>query len=70
MNPINFLDITFWQSFVSNGLATLLGVVIGIPIALGISNYQEKQAEEEHKKKMLGCMLDELLETKTILLSI
>jgi len=33
---MEFFDIIFWKDFVSNTLATLLGVAVGIPVALGI----------------------------------
>jgi len=44
---VNFFDTTFWQSFLSNALATFLGVIIGIPVALWISQYRERKTEKE-----------------------
>jgi len=50
-----FFDITFWQDFVSNGLATLLGALVGIPIALWIdrSISRRQEAEEASKKQAI-----------------
>ena len=48
---MNFFDFSFWQNFVSNALATFLGAIFGIPIALLLSRYQEKIAEKERKSK-------------------
>ena len=54
----------FWSNFLSNGLATLLGVAIGIPIALWISNFQNRKTEKEKKKKILTSLLNELDDCK------
>lgn len=62
-----FLDYVFWQNFASNGLATLLGAIIGIPIALWISRYQEQKIERERKEKILILLLEELRFDYTIL---
>jgi len=65
--PPPFFDFSFWQNFASNGLATLLGVAIGIPIALWINNLLEKQTEVKHKKKILSVLKVELTENDQIL---
>lgn len=52
----------FYIDYASNLLATLLGVIIGIPIALGISQYQEKKTQEEKSKKKLDALYEELVE--------
>ena len=62
---MNFFDISFWQNFVSNALATFLGAIIGIPIALGLSRHQEKTSEKERKTKILGLLREELLANLT-----
>ncbi len=64
---MNFFDCSFWQSFVSDLSATLLGVVIGIPIALWLSRYQERNTEKERKKKILSVLRVELMENLTVL---
>ena len=57
-----FFDIPFWQNFVSNALATIVGaVVLGIPIALWLNRHQEKSSEKEQKKKILRLLQEELL---------
>jgi hypothetical protein len=58
---MNFFDISFWQDFVSNSLATFLGAIIGIPIALGLSRHQEKASENERKQRLLPLLREELL---------
>lgn len=65
--PPFFFDCSFWQSFVSNLIATLLGVGLGIPAALWISRRQEASTEKEHKKKILYLLCDELQFNKEIL---
>ena len=58
---MNFFDFTFWQNFASNALATIIGAMIGIPIALGLNKYQERSSETERKKKILRLLQEELL---------
>lgn len=58
---MDFFDLSFWKDFISNSLATFLGALLGIPIALWISNYQGRQEELERKKKILHLLTQELL---------
>ena len=58
---MEFFNQDFWRDFVSNGGATLLGAIVGIPIALWISNFQGKREENERKKKILNLLFQELL---------
>jgi hypothetical protein len=58
---MDFFTTSFWQSFLSNALATFLGAVIGIPIALLLNKYQEKASEFERKRKILSLLKEELL---------
>ncbi len=49
---MEFFDFAFWQNFVSNSLATLAGVVVGIPVALLIDRLVSKwQAKEEFNRQ-------------------
>lgn len=57
---VNFFDIVFWQSFLSNLGATIIGVAIGIPVALWISRIQERNSENEKKTKILSMLRSEL----------
>jgi uncharacterized membrane-anchored protein YhcB (DUF1043 family) len=41
----------FWQDFLSNSLATLLGVVIGIPVALIIDRFVTKNKDKKEISK-------------------
>lgn len=48
---LDFYTIDFWQNAVSNFIATLLGLLFGIPIALWINDIQHRILEEvEHAK--------------------
>ena len=67
MDRYALLDFAFWQAFVSNAAATLVGVVLGIPIALWISRHQAKTEEKERKKKILTLLYDELLADRDVL---
>lgn len=58
---MNFFDLSFWQGFVSNSLATFLGALVGIPIALWISTHQGRKEEVERKRKILRLLKHELL---------
>lgn len=58
---LNYLwDSRFLIDFTSNWLATLLGVIIGVPVALWVSRYQEKKTEEEKKRKILELLREEI----------
>lgn len=57
---MSFFDFSFWQSFLSNALATFLGVIVGIPVALWIGRYQERKMELEKKEKILKLIHEEL----------
>ncbi len=56
-----FFDLSFWQSFLSNLGATLIGAAIGVFGALWLNNHIEKQTEKERKKKILRLLKHELL---------
>ncbi len=58
---MEFFSVAFWQSFVSNALATFIGAGLGVLGALWLSNHQEKSSEKERKKKILRLLLNELL---------
>jgi len=58
---MGFFNIDFWRDFISNSVATLLGVIIGIPIALWLSNFQNNMEEKERKKKILRLLKEEIL---------
>jgi len=54
---MEFFDCQFWQDFVSNTLATVLGVLVGIPVALWVdrlvAHWQE--AREVSQKQVLAA---------------
>ena len=58
---MEFFSIEFWQSFVSNALATFIGAGLGVLGALWLSRYQDKSSEKERKKKILRLLFNELL---------
>lgn len=69
---MEFFNVQFWQDLTSNALATILGILIGIPVALWIdrllSNWQEakeaskKLAVEAQKRRHLLQMFQGALE--------
>jgi hypothetical protein len=52
---------SFVQNFLANWWATFLGVIIGIPIVLWTTKYQEVIVEKERKGKILRLLNEELL---------
>jgi len=58
---VEFFDISFLKDFASNALATFLGAILGIPIALWINKHQEKSSEKERKQKILSLLFEELI---------
>ncbi len=58
---MEFFNIDFWRDFLSNGAATLLGAIIGIPIALWLSKFQQNKEELKRKNKILRLLKEELL---------
>jgi hypothetical protein len=60
---------TFWDSFLSNLLATSVGLIVGIPIAITLSKYQEREVEKERKAKILKLLRTELFVNLTQLSS-
>jgi hypothetical protein len=57
-----FFDLNFWQGFIGNLLATIIGVVIGIPIAFGINRRAEDIIEREKTEKVIMLLGLELYE--------
>jgi hypothetical protein len=49
------------NDFLSNLLATTIGLIFGIPVALWISTYQERSTEAERKEKILTLLYEELM---------
>lgn len=47
---MEFFDRDFWQGFVSNGMATLLGVALGIPIGLFLDKLSQHARKKERRK--------------------
>jgi len=56
-------DSSLRKDFVSNSLATLLGVAVGIPVGLWVAESQDRRAEAERRNKVLGLLRGELLVT-------
>ena len=50
----------FWAQFWPQLLATVVGLVLGVPIAFGISRHQERKKTEERKKKIIQAIHQEL----------
>jgi hypothetical protein len=48
----SFYDVDFWKNAVSNFIATFLGLVFGIPIALWVNDIQQESTNEIEKHKL------------------
>ncbi len=57
----------FWNDFLSTGISTLLGAIIGIPVALWLSNFQTTIEQRSRKAKILTLLEEELLENIALL---
>ena len=55
-----FAESAFWFDFLSNTLATITGIIVGIPVAIFLSEYQERESELERKYKILRLVEKEL----------
>lgn len=55
-------DLFFWKNLVSNGLATLLGAVIGIPIALVIDRHLAARRKAEERQQAHTLTLERKLQ--------
>jgi hypothetical protein len=62
---VSFFDISFWQGFVGNLFATIIGVALGIPIALWINVQVENNTEEEKKKKIIFVLWQDIYHIET-----
>jgi hypothetical protein len=58
---MEFFNLEFWQSFVSNAFATFIGAGLGVLGALWLSKHLEESSEKERKKKILDLLFNELL---------
>jgi hypothetical protein len=58
---------TFIQDFLANGIATFLGVIVGIPVVLWTAKYQEGAAERERRGKILRLLREELFTNLALL---
>ena len=56
-------DSSLRKDFVSNSLATLLGVAVGVPVGFWVAEHQERRAEAERRNKVLGLLRGELIVT-------
>jgi hypothetical protein len=63
------LGTQIWENFLPNFLATMLGAIVGIPIAIGINNQQEAKKERLQKEKIIPILREELLVNLTQLSS-
>lgn len=55
-----FFDVSFWQGFVGNLFATIIGLIVGIPVAFWINRRVETTTEKEKKKKILELLSPEI----------
>ena len=57
---MDFFNTTFWQGFLGNVLATLIGVIVGIPVAFWLNRKEEEITEKEKKGKIIRMLSTEL----------
>jgi hypothetical protein len=50
----------FWQSYLSNALATMAGILVGVPITLWVTSRQESAAAIEKRTKIFESLGEEL----------
>jgi hypothetical protein len=67
---MHFFDFYFWQDFVSNSLATVLGIVLGIPAAFWIDRLLQKKQETGNRIELLQLMSDTLEKNHKLLIKI
>lgn len=63
-NIVSFMDYAFVQDFVSNLMATIVGVALGIPIAFWINTRVEIITRRDKNKRILGILSLELHKNK------
>jgi len=74
-----FFDFRFWQDFASNSLATLLGVLVGIPIALWLNRLltrwqesrktsQEQALAAQQRRQLLQMLREALQKNRDLIL--
>lgn len=51
---------SFRDSFLGNWLATLSGIIIGVPVAIALNSWQQHQEENARRSKILGLLKNEL----------
>lgn len=66
-NQMGFFDLNFWQDFVSNTVATLIGAGLGVLGALWLSNLRDKKTEHEKTVKVINLLWVEILQNKNYL---
>lgn len=57
---MDFFNLSFWQGFVGNLCATVIGVFLGILVALRVDSLIEARTSKERVKKILTLLKDEL----------
>ncbi|MBE0573435.1 hypothetical protein IH575_00830 [Candidatus Dojkabacteria bacterium] len=62
---MNFFDSLFLQGFLGNLFATLIGVIVGIPVALWINRSAETTTENKKKKQILELLSPEIENNRT-----
>lgn len=55
---MSFFDIEFWKDVSSNGLATLLGALVGIPIALWLNRLIDSRRQKADKEMIKSQMVE------------
>jgi hypothetical protein len=61
---MDFFNTSFWQGFVGNLLATIIGVAVGIPVAFWINRKVEADTERGKRQKIMHSLHAELQSNK------
>jgi len=64
---MDFFDVAFWQSVVSNFCATIVGAFLGVLLALIFDKQREESTEKKQKAKILKMLHDELVYNQKII---
>jgi hypothetical protein len=59
-----FFNFSFWQDFISNLGATIIGAGLGFYLALRLNDYIEARTEKERKRTILRQLKEELILNK------
>jgi|CXWL01.1.fsa_nt_gi uncharacterized membrane-anchored protein YhcB (DUF1043 family) len=57
---LSFFSIAFWQGAVGNLFATVIGVIVGVPLALWVNSRSSSQQKNERKIQLIKLLIQTL----------